>query len=131
MTSGYVTASFDLLNIRDLDVISQALSHCEHLIVGVLSDDCIETWHGRPPVIPLDERAELVGHLRGVSEVFVVHDPTVSPLLPSDCVVFAVDGEAPGFKTTSPPLVIHPTRETQSTVLRQALRRITDTAVVA
>jgi cytidyltransferase-like protein len=131
MTSGYVSASFDLLNIRDLDVINQALSQCDYLVVGVLSDECVEASRGLPPVVPLDERVELCGHLRGVNEVIVVHDTAATPLLPADCVIFVVDGEVPGFTTAAPPLVLHPTRETKSQILRQALRRTTEAAVVA
>jgi glycerol-3-phosphate cytidylyltransferase len=39
------------------------------LIVGVVADDVVERVKGRPPVVPLDERIEIVSELRMVDEV--------------------------------------------------------------
>lgn len=71
MAIGYLIGAFDLLNVSDLDVIDQALSRCDELSVNVLDDDAVEQLYGRPAVIPAAERAELVGHVRGVAAVTV------------------------------------------------------------
>jgi len=73
MTSvAYLVGSFDLLHVGHLDVIAQALERSQRLVVGVVDDELVTRSTGRPPVVPLDERLALVGHVRGVSEA-VVH----------------------------------------------------------
>lgn len=71
MTYGYLACSFDLLNVRHLDLIAQASTSCDRLVVGVLTDEHAEALHGRRPVVPLRERLDLIRHVRSVAEVIV------------------------------------------------------------
>lgn len=115
MSSGYLVATFDLLNVRDLDLIEQAASRCDHLVVGVLSDEFVEQRLGRRPVVPADERVRLVGNVRGVDHA-LVHDDWPADLE----VTFALRDEA--FLIDGRPLVILEShRESRSTILQQAL----------
>lgn len=41
---------------------------CDHLIVGVSTDDLVEELKGRKPIIPFPERLEIVGSIRQVDE---------------------------------------------------------------
>lgn len=66
---GYVPGSFDLFHIGHLNMIKKSKEMCEHLIVGVCSDELIETYKGRKPFIPLKERMEIVGSIKYVDEV--------------------------------------------------------------
>lgn len=71
MVKGYLVGDFDLFNVAHLDVIGQALQKCDELTIGVLSDEDFEITYGRLPVVPLDERCEIVRNVRGVSAVTV------------------------------------------------------------
>ncbi len=126
MSVGYLPHSFDLINVRDLDLISQAVARCSRLIVGVLSDDIVERLSGRRPVVPLVERMALVGHVRGVDDV-VVHDAARLIELEPDALVFAVaDDFSLGLE---PHITLTPTRDTESVILRNALRPTEQEAV--
>lgn len=117
---GYLARSFDLLNVRDLDLISQAKQHCSWLTLGVFDDDFAARL-GRRPMMPLAERVALSRHVRGVDEV-LVHDEE-APL--HDVLVFAVNGEVPPAGARDV-LVLSPRRETASALLRNALRQVAD-----
>jgi glycerol-3-phosphate cytidylyltransferase len=67
--TGYVPGVFDMFHIGHLNVLRNARLHCEHLIAGVVSDDMAERAKGRPPVVPLVERLEIVRSIRFVDEV--------------------------------------------------------------
>jgi glycerol-3-phosphate cytidylyltransferase len=66
---GYVPGVFDMLHVGHLNIIRAARSHCDRLVVGVVADDVVERVKGRPPVVPLEERIEILSELRMVDEV--------------------------------------------------------------
>lgn len=68
---GYTPGVFDVFHVGHLNVINSSRPHCDHLIVGVVSDEVVTAVKGRPPVIPLDDRMEIVAAIRGVDEVVV------------------------------------------------------------
>lgn len=68
---GYVPGVFDMFHVGHLNIVRQAREQCGYLIVGVVSDEVVEGIKGRAPVVPLDERIEIVAALRDVDEVVV------------------------------------------------------------
>ncbi|WP_377644482.1 adenylyltransferase/cytidyltransferase family protein [Oryzobacter terrae] len=70
-TRGYVPGVFDMFHVGHLNLIRAARPYCDHLIVGVVTDEVVEAVKGKPPVVPLRERMEIVGALRDVDEVVV------------------------------------------------------------
>lgn len=68
---GYVPGVFDMFHVGHLNLITSARHFCGHLTVGVVTDEVVEAVKGKPPVVPLRERMEIVGALRGVDEVVV------------------------------------------------------------
>jgi glycerol-3-phosphate cytidylyltransferase len=68
---GYVPGVFDMFHVGHLNLISSARPFCDHLIVGVVTDEVVEAVKGKSPVIPLRERMEIVGALRDVDEVVI------------------------------------------------------------
>lgn len=126
MTVGYLADSFDLINVRDLDLIAQAGARCTRLVVGVFTDDYAERVSGVRPVVPLVERMAVLQHLRGVDHV-VVHDPD-STGVAEDQLVFGV-GDGPLASEASAP-VLTPARTSASAILRNALSA-TDREAVA
>lgn len=71
LVRGYTPGVFDVFHVGHLNVINSSRPHCDHLIVGCVSDQVVTAVKGRPPVIPLDERMEIVAAIRGVDEVVV------------------------------------------------------------
>lgn len=68
---GYVPGAWDMFHIGHLRIIKRAKEHCDWLIVGVVTDDAMESSKGKSPIVPLDERIEVVGSISGVDEVVV------------------------------------------------------------
>lgn len=68
---GYVPGAWDMFHIGHLRIIKRAREHCDWLIVGVVTDEVLEGSKNKKPVVPLDERIEVVGSISGVDEVVV------------------------------------------------------------
>ncbi len=66
---GYTTGVFDLFHIGHLNLLQQAKSNCDRLIVGVSTDELVETYKNKTPIIPFKERIEIVSALKCVDEV--------------------------------------------------------------
>ena len=58
-------------SIHHLNLIKNAKRHCDYLIVGVNADDLVESYKHKRPIIPLEERAEIVRAIKYVDEVIV------------------------------------------------------------
>jgi bifunctional ADP-heptose synthase (sugar kinase/adenylyltransferase) len=119
MSVGYLADSFDLINVRDLDLIAQAYAQCSRLVLGVFTDEYAERVFGRRPVVPLAERIALLRHVRGVADA-VPHSEDVEPILAAVEVVLFVAADVP-VQVIEDPVVLTPRRHTESPVLRSAL----------
>ena len=71
---GYTTGVFDLFHIGHLNILRRAKEQCEHLIVGVTTDElCYQRKHKRPVVEEAD-RVAIVQAIRYVDEVVLQQD---------------------------------------------------------
>ncbi|SNS73280.1 glycerol-3-phosphate cytidylyltransferase [Geodermatophilus pulveris] len=66
---GYAPGAYDLFHVGHLNLLRRAAEQCDHLVAGVVSDEVLVLTKGRPPVVPLAERMEIVRGLRVVDEV--------------------------------------------------------------
>ena len=66
---GYTTGVYDLFHIGHLNILRRAKEQCEYLIVGVSTDEIVEEYKGKRPVVPFNERIEIVKAIRYVDEV--------------------------------------------------------------
>ena len=66
---GYATGVFDLFHIGHLNIIKRAKEMCDYLIVGVSTDELVESYKHKKPVIPFEERKAIVEAIRYVDEV--------------------------------------------------------------
>lgn len=127
MSVGYLPHGFDLFNVEHLGLVAAASGLCDRLVVGVYDDDEVLARTGRPPVVPLAERLDIVGCVRGVDEV-VVHssgaDLSGLSVLVSEADL--ADWSGPG---SGPVTVLPVTRTSTSPVLLRALRVVTGEAV--
>ncbi|MCF6521861.1 adenylyltransferase/cytidyltransferase family protein [Streptomyces sp. JJ36] len=70
-TVGYAPGAYDLFHVGHLNLLRHARNHCDYLVAGVVSDEMAERAKGRPPVVPLVERLEIVRSIRFVDAAFV------------------------------------------------------------
>lgn len=66
---GYTTGVYDMFHIGHLNVLKRAKLECDHLIVGVTSDELSMSAKGKKPVIPFNERMDIVEAIKYVDEV--------------------------------------------------------------
>jgi glycerol-3-phosphate cytidylyltransferase len=68
---GYTTGVFDMFHIGHLRLLKKAKRHCDYLIVGISTDELVQSYKGKTPVIPFEHRLEIVNSLQVVDEVVV------------------------------------------------------------
>ena len=66
---GYTTGVFDLFHIGHLNILRNAKLECDHLIVGITTDELSLKEKGRMPVIPFAERMTIVESIQYVDSV--------------------------------------------------------------
>lgn len=65
---GYVPGAWDLFHIGHLNLLRRARQHCDHLIVGVVVDDVIRSVKAREPLVPFEDRLEIIRQISYVDE---------------------------------------------------------------
>lgn len=68
MIIGYTAGVFDLFHIGHLNLLKNAKSMCDRLIVGVTTDDLV-SYKGKSPMIPYEDRLEIVRNIQQVDGV--------------------------------------------------------------
>ena len=66
---GYTTGVYDMFHVGHLNILRQARERCDYLIVGVTTDELVDSRKGRRPIVPLLERMEVVQNVRYVDDV--------------------------------------------------------------
>jgi len=135
---GYAPGVYDLFHIGHLNVLRNSRQFCDHLIAGVLTDEMAQRGKGNTPIVPQDERLEIVGGIRYVDEAVaedVPHKMEMWERLKFDVVIKGDDwkGTDRGDKLESDFAAVGVrvaylpyTKHTSSTMLRQVLRRELD-----
>ena len=72
---GYAAGAWDLFHVGHLNVLRHARANCDRLVAGVVADEVLEVTKGRRPVIPTNERVEILRHIDVVDDVFVEEQP--------------------------------------------------------
>ena len=66
---GYTTGVFDMFHIGHLNILMNAKARCDYLIVGVSTDEVVESYKNHLPIVPFEERFEIVSAIKYVDEV--------------------------------------------------------------
>jgi len=73
MVIGYTTGVYDLFHVGHLNLLRNAKSLCDRLIVGVTTDELVN-YKRKSPVIPFLERSEIVRSIQYVDAVVPQYD---------------------------------------------------------
>jgi glycerol-3-phosphate cytidylyltransferase len=65
---GYAPGAYDLFHVGHLNLLRRCRLQCDYLIAGVVSDEVALAQKGRLPVVPQEERLEIVASLDVVDE---------------------------------------------------------------
>ena len=63
---GYTSGVYDMFHIGHLNLIKQAHANCDFLIVSVTTDDLSLRHKGKKPIIPFENRLEIIRALKFV-----------------------------------------------------------------
>jgi glycerol-3-phosphate cytidylyltransferase len=135
---GYAPGVYDMFHVGHLNVLRHAAARCDYLVAGVVSDEMARLAKGRDPVVPLEERLEIVRSIDCVDEAIaeVVPDKLQTWSRRHFDVLFKGDdwrGTPKGdrleadFAAVGVEVVYFAyTRHTSSTLLRASLEQIVD-----
>ena len=65
---GYTTGVFDLFHVGHLNILKQAKELCDYLIVGVSTDEVVEVYKHHLPIIPFEQRIQIVEAIKYVDK---------------------------------------------------------------
>ena len=66
---GYTTGVFDLFHIGHLNILKRAKEKCDYLIVGVSTDELVQTYKNKKPIISFENRVQIVESIKYVDKV--------------------------------------------------------------
>ena len=66
---GYTTGVFDMFNVGYLNILKRSKELCEYLIVGVSTDDLVNQYKQKAPVICFEDRKAIVEAISYVDRV--------------------------------------------------------------
>ena len=69
MKIGYTAGVFDMFHIGHLNILKRAKEECDYLIVAVSTDELVQEYKNKTPIIPYEERKKIVEAIKYVDEV--------------------------------------------------------------
>lgn len=66
---GYTTGVFDMFHVGHLNILERAKERCDYLIVGVSTDELVQEYKNKKPIIPFAERKRIIESIKYVDAV--------------------------------------------------------------
>ena len=108
-TIGYLPMTGDLPHLGHYYAICKAQEYCQHLLVGLLSDDAVERYKGHKPIIKYWHRKLMLNYMYHSAIIGEQQDIDPSRELESNHVeaMFSGDGFTPEEESAAKKLGIH------------------------
>ena len=68
---GYTTGVFDMFHVGHLNILRRSKELCKKLIVGVSTDDLVMQYKHKLPIMPLEDRMEIIAAIKYVDQVVI------------------------------------------------------------
>ena len=66
---GYTTGVYDMFHVGHLNILKRAKEQCNYLIVGVSTDEVVQTYKNKKPIVCFEERIAIVEAIKYVDQV--------------------------------------------------------------
>lgn len=70
---GYTQGVYDMFHVGHLNLINNAKKYCDYLIVGVNSDELVQLYKNKTPVIGEEDRRAIVENIKAVDKCVIAH----------------------------------------------------------
>lgn len=123
----YTSGCFDIFHYGHLNILKRTKDMCDHLVVGVSTDELILKEKGRVPVIPFNERKRIIEALSFVDEVIPQLDKNKQKVVDEhniDAISVGEDWKGRFPKTTCEVEYLPYTYSVSSTILKDALKLV-------
>jgi len=136
MKIGYTTGVFDMFHVGHLNILKKAKENCDYLIVGVSTDELVQEYKNKKPIVSYEERKEILEAIVYVDKVVAQENrDKYSAYEKYNFDVMFVGDDWKGnalfselekrFKDVGVEIVYFPyTKGTSSTILREKLEKI-------
>ena len=71
---GYIQGTFDMFHIGHLNLIRNAKKLCDKLVVAVNTDELVQEYKNKIPIINFKERYEIISSIKYVDETVIARD---------------------------------------------------------
>ncbi|MDR0423580.1 MAG: adenylyltransferase/cytidyltransferase family protein [Rickettsiales bacterium] len=69
MIVGFASGTFDMFHVGHLNLFKRAKEYCDKLVVGVNTDELVYSYKNHYPIIPVEQRIEIIKCCKYVDEV--------------------------------------------------------------
>lgn len=83
---GYTTGVYDMFHIGHLNILRRAKEQCEYLIVGVSTDELVQSYKNKKTIIPFEDRFAIVQAIRYVDRAVPQVDMNKAAAIKEYCV---------------------------------------------
>lgn len=121
----YTSGCFDIFHYGHLNILEKTKKLCDHLVVGVSTDELILKEKGKLPVVPFDERCRIIEALKCVDEVIPQVDKNKQKIVDKhaiDAISVGDDWRGRFPKTSCPVEYFTYTKSVSSTILKGTLK---------
>jgi len=122
----FTSGCFDIFHQGHLNIVKRTKELCDHLIVGVSTDELIIKSKGRPPLIPFEERISILEANKYVDEVIPQVDKNKQAIVDQyhiDAISVGSDWKGKYPPVTCDMVYFDYTPNVSSTVLKQKLNQ--------